>query len=114
MEASLRISTKPRAPTSLIAFLAAAFQIPPLRSTNPFCHGASDAVKYCLMPCAEFAFEFTSQVRDQVIHGTCPAYPNHLKHRQDVDESGEFLDAEVPDIAAEPPNLEGDQYPRER
>ena len=52
MEASLRISTKPPAPTSLIALLASAFQIPPLRSTSPFCHGASDAVTYCLVPCA--------------------------------------------------------------
>ena len=52
MEARLRNSTKPPAPTSLITFLAAAFQIPPLRSTSPLCHGASDAVKGCLVPCA--------------------------------------------------------------
>ena len=89
MEASLRIPTKPRAPTSLIAFLAAAFQIPPLRSTSPFCHGASDAVKYCRIPWASTnspssPSKLTSHVGDQVTHGTCPIYPNHLKHRQDV------------------------------
>ena len=50
MDATLRISTQPRAPTSLIVFLAAAFQIPPLRSTSPFCQGASDDVKSCRMP----------------------------------------------------------------
>ena len=49
MEANLRIATKPRAPISLIVFLAAAFQVPPLRSTSPFCQGASDAAKYCRM-----------------------------------------------------------------
>ena len=28
----------------------------------------------------ELSFEFTSLVRDQVTHGTCPMYPNHLKY----------------------------------
>ena len=32
----------------------------------------------------ELSFEFTSHVRDQVTHGTCPIYPNHLKYRQNV------------------------------
>ena len=32
----------------------------------------------------EFSLEFTSHVRDQVIHGTCPTYPNHLKYRHNV------------------------------
>ena len=38
----------------------------------------------CVHALTEFTFEFTSHVRDQVIHGTCPVYPNQLKHRQDV------------------------------
>ena len=89
MEKSLRMSTKPRAPTYFIAFQAAAFQIPPLRSTCPFCHGASGAVKYYRISLGfhkltEFSIELTSHVGEQVTHGTCPIDPNHLKHRQDV------------------------------
>ena len=86
--ARLRISTKPRAPTSLIVFLAAAFQIPPLRSTSPFCEGAfdteilSNAVGFHKL--TALSFEFTSHVRDQVTHGTCPTHPNHLTYRQNV------------------------------
>ena len=32
----------------------------------------------------EFTLELTSHVGDQVTHRTCPTYPNHLKHRQDI------------------------------
>ena len=71
MEASLWISTKPRALTPLIAFLAADFQIP------PYCVQQVDSATELQM--LEFTFEFTSHVRDQVIHGACPIYPNHLK-----------------------------------
>ena len=50
MDATLRVSTKLSACDIFDVFLAAAFQIPPLRSTSPFCQGASDAGKYCRMP----------------------------------------------------------------
>ena len=32
----------------------------------------------------QLSLEFTSNVGDQVTHGTCPIYPKYVKYRQDV------------------------------
>ena len=89
MEASLRISTKLRAPTSLICLLgsrlpdsAIAFNKPFLPRSFGCCEILFDAVSFHKL--TEFSLEFTSHVGDQVIHGTCPIYPFHLKYRQNV------------------------------